>query len=168
MPRLNLIPKLVTFIVALALPVVPALAGSAENALLAKYAGEWKGTGKVTGPDPGTVVCRITFKSTAAGKLTYNGRCTYSGQGTASFRGTMLYNDAARRYEASSSAQGVSTTTIGKKQGGGIVFAASGMDTRYGTASSVMTLAGNAIKLSFKLVDKDGATTASSISFSRK
>lgn len=167
MPRLNLIPKLATLVVALALPVVPALAGPAENALLAKYAGEWKGTGKVTGPDPGTVVCRITFKPTPAGKLTYNGRCTYSGQGTASFRGTMLYNDATRRYEASSSAQGVSTTTIGKKQGGGIVFAASGMDTRYGTASSVMTLAGNAIKLSFKLVDKDGATTASSISFSR-
>jgi hypothetical protein len=151
---------------ALAMPTATVRAGEAESAVLAKYAGEWRGTGKVTGPEPGTVVCRITFKP-ASGKLSYTGRCTYSGQGTGSFRGTMLYNDARKRYEASSSAQGVSTTTIGKKQGGGIVFAASGMDTRYGTASSVMTLAGNAIKMSFKLVDKDGETIASSISFSK-
>lgn len=166
MPRPNLLLSL-ALAAALAIPGVPALAGQAENALLAKYAGEWRGTGKVSGPDPGTVVCRITFKPTS-NKLTYNGRCTYSGQGTASFRGTMLYNDARKRFEASSSAQGVSTTTIGKRQGGSIVFAASGMDTRYGTASSVMTLAGDAIKLSFKLVDKDGETTASSISFKKR
>lgn len=165
MPRPKLILSL-ALAAALALPGSSALAGEAETALLAKYAGEWRGTGKVSGPDPGTVVCRITFKPASA-KLTYTGRCTYSGQGTASFRGTMLYNDAKKRFEASSSAQGVSTTTIGKRQGGGIVFAANGMDTRYGTASSVMTLAGSAIKMSFKLVDKDGATTASSISFSK-
>jgi hypothetical protein len=166
MPRLNLFASLAV-LVALALPVAPAFAGPAENALLAKYAGDWRGTGKVTGPDPGTVVCRISFKPAASGKLTYSGRCTYSGQGTASFRGTMLYNDASKRYEAASSAQGTSTTAVGKKQGGGIVFATSGMDTRYGTVSSVMTLAGNAIKMSFKLVDKDGATSASSITFNR-
>lgn len=154
-------------VAALALPTPLALAGEAENATLAKYAGEWRGSGQVTGPDPGTVVCRITFKPASSGKLSYTGRCTYSGQGTASFRGTMLYNDATKRYEASSSAQGVSSTTVGKKQGSSIVFAANGMDTRYGTASSVMTLAGSSIKMSFKLVDKDGATTASSISFSR-
>lgn len=165
MPRPNLFLSL-ALAAALALSGAPALAGQAENALLAKYAGEWRGTGKVSGPDPGTVVCRITFKP-SSNKLSYTGRCTYSGQGTASFRGTMLYNDAKKRFEASSSAQGVSTTTVGKKQGGGIVFAASGMDTRYGTASSVMTLAGNAIKMSFKLVDKDGETTASSISFKK-
>lgn len=160
--------KVIALTAALVLPAaLPALAGQAENALLARYAGEWRGSGKVSGPDPGTVVCRITFKAANSGRLTYSGRCSYSGSGAASFRGTMLYNDASRRYEASSSAQGVSTTTIGKKQGGGIVFAANGMKTRYGTASSVMTLGGNAIKMSFKLVDKDGATTASSISFQK-
>lgn len=166
MPRPTL-PACLALLAALALPVTPVVAGPAENAVLAKYAGDWKGTGKVTGPDPGTVVCRISLKPAASGKLSYSGRCTYSGQGTASFRGTMLYNDATNRYEAASSAQGVSTTTIGKKQGGGIVFATSGVDTRYGTISSTMTLAGNAIKLSFKLIDKDGETTASSITFGR-
>ena len=160
--------KVLTVATALALPVaLPAWAGPAENAVLAKYAGEWRGTGKVTGPDPGTVVCRITFKSAASGKLSYTGRCSFAGTGAASFRGTMLYNDARKRYEASSSAQGVAATTIGKKQGGGIVFATEGMQTRYGTASSVMTLAGNSIKLNFKLVDEKGETTASSITFQK-
>jgi hypothetical protein len=169
MSRLLSTLKALAFAAALTAPsALPAIAGQAENAVLASYAGEWRGTGKVTGPDPGTVVCRITFKPTSSGKLTYSGRCSFGGTGSASFRGTMLYNDAQKRYEASTSAQGMgSATTIGKKQGGGIVFASSGMKTRYGTASSVMTLAGNAIKMSFKLVDKDG-TSASSISFKKR
>src|SRR5689334_10048146 len=110
MPRLNLLASL-ALLAALALPVAPAVAGPAESALLAKYAGDWKGTGKVTGPDPGTVVCRMSLKPSASGKLTYSGRCTYSGQGTASFRGTIQYNDASNRYEAASSGQGVSANT---------------------------------------------------------
>ncbi len=153
---------------ALVLPTnVPAVAGQSENALLAKYEGQWRGTGKVTGPDPGTVVCRITFKNATAGKLSYTGRCSFAGTGAASFRGSIVYNDANKRFEASSSAQSVTTTTIGKRLGNGIVFAGEGMKTAYGTASSVMTLAGNSIKLAFKLVDKKGQTTASAISFSK-
>ncbi len=166
-------PRLATFLTALALSAAlalpttaPALAGPAENAVLKKYEGSWKGTGKVTGPDAGTVVCRITLKAAATGKVNYSGRCSF-GAGAASFRGTMLYNDAKKRYEASSSAQGVSATAIGKKQGGGVVFAMSGMENRYGTASSTLSLTGGAIKMSFKLVDTDGETTASSITFGR-
>jgi len=148
---------------------LPAFAGPAESALLASFEGEWRGTGKVAGPDPGTVVCRITFKSASSGKLTYSGRCSYGGAGSASFRGTMLYNDAKKRYESSTSAMGMgSSTVIGKKQGGGVVFASGGMTTRYGTASSVMTLARNVLKLSFKLVAKDGDTTTSSINFKKR
>ena len=68
--------KVLALASALALPVaLPAVAGPAENALLAKYAGDWRGTGKVTGPDPGTVVCRISLKAGSSGKLTYSGRC---------------------------------------------------------------------------------------------
>lgn len=160
--------KVLALAATLALPTaLPAVAGPAESALLAKYAGEWRGAGKVTGPDSGTVVCRLSFKSATTGRLSYTGRCSFSGSGAASFRGTLSYNDAKRQYEAASSAQGVSSTTIGRKQGGGIVFAASGMDTRYGTASSTMTLGGSTIKLSFKLVDNKGETSASSISFSK-
>ena len=152
----------------LALPAtLPAVAGPAEIAVLAKYAGDWRGTGKVVGPDPGTVVCRLSFKASTAGKLSYSGRCSFGGSGAASFRGTMIYNEAKNRYEASSSAQGASATTVGKKVGSTIVFASAGMKTSYGTASSVMTLSGSSIKLAFTLIDKKGQTTASAISFKK-
>jgi hypothetical protein len=151
----------------IALPTASAaLAGPAESALLAKYAGEWRGSGQVTGPDPGTVVCRITFRATDAGRLTYSGRCSYSGQGAASFRGTIAYNDSAKRFEAISSAQGTSMSSTGKRQGSSIVFASEGMETRYGTISSTLTLGGSTIKMAFKLVD-DGETTASSITLQK-
>jgi hypothetical protein len=144
---------------------IPALAGQAENALLANYAGSWKGTGKITGPDPGTVVCRLTMKNSKTGALTYSGRCSFGG-GAASFRGAMIYTDAQKRYEASTSAQGASATTIGKRQGNGVVFSATGMDTRYGTASSTLALAGN-IRMTFKLVDEKGETSTSTVTFER-
>jgi len=149
-----------------ALPALPAVAGQAENTLLQKYAGSWKGSGNVTGPDPGTVSCRLTMKGTTPGKLTYTGRCSFTA-GAASFRGGIVYNDANKRFEASSSAQGVATTTVGKRSGGGVVFSSSGMETRYGTASSSLSLTGGSIKMSFKLVDKDGQTMASSITFAK-
>ena len=79
----------------------------------------------------------------------------------------MIYNDAKKRFESSSSSTGVSATTIGKKQGGGIVFVMTPTDTTRGKASSTMTLGSSAIELSFKLVDKKGQITASSISFAK-
>jgi hypothetical protein len=168
MLRLPMSFKVLALVSALALPVaLPASAGQAENAVLAKYAGDWRGSGKVVGPDPGTVVCRLSFKASTAGKLSYSGRCSFGGSGAASFRGTMIYNDAKKRYEASSSAQGASTTTVGKKVGSTIVFTSAGIKTSYGTASSVMTLSGSSIKLAFTLVDKKGKTTASAISFKK-
>jgi hypothetical protein len=152
----------------LVLPAAPvAFAGQAENALLARYAGEWRGTGKVTGPDPGTVVCRITFKDSTSGKLTYSGRCSYSGQGAASFRGTVAFDEATKKFVAASSAQGTSMTTVGRRNGSTLTFASNSADTRYGTVSSTMTLSPNAIKMAFKLVD-DGQTTASSITLEKR
>jgi hypothetical protein len=165
--RLMQILRLLVPVVALGFSAVaPAVAGPKEAALLASYAGEWRGKGKVTGPDPGTVVCRITFKPGKSGALSYSGRCSF-GVGQTTFRGAISYNDAKGRFEASSAAQGVASTAIGKKSGNGITFSTTGMDTRYGTASSTMALAGNAIKLSFKLVDKKGEVTASSITFGK-
>lgn len=168
MPRLLSSLKVLALASLFALPMAaPAFAGQAENALLAKYAGNWKGAGKVVGPDPGTVVCRLTFKPASTGKLSYSGRCSFAGSGSASFRGTMVYNETKKRFEAASSAQGVSTTTAGKRVGNSIVFASKGMDTAYGTASSVMTLSPSSIKMAFTLVDKKGATNASAITFAR-
>ena len=145
---------------------LPALAGSAENAILAKYAGNWRGTGEVKGPDPGSVVCRLSFKPTDSGALSYSGRCSF-GAGGYSFRGAMAYDDAKNRFFSQSTVQGEQVSTTGKRSGNTITFSSS-TTTRYGDAASSFALAGNAIKLRFKLVAKKGRTTSSSISFAKQ
>lgn len=166
MPKPTLLARLALAAMFVLPATLPVLAGPAETALLASYAGTWTGTGVAAGPEPGDVDCRITFKATSAGKLIYNGRCSF-GSGAASFNGTMIYNDAANRFEAASSSTGFSATTIGKKQGSNIVFSMEGQDTTYGTASSVMILGSKTINITFKLVDKKGETTSSKITFTR-
>lgn len=145
---------------------LPAVAGSAENALLAKYAGNWRGTGEVTGPNAGSVVCRLSFKPTEAGALSYTGRCSF-GAGGYSFRGAMAYDDAKNRFFSQSSVQGEQVNTTGKKSGNTITFSSS-TKTQYGDATSSFSLAGNAIKLSFKMIDKKGRATSSAISFAKQ
>lgn len=145
----------------------PALSGPNETALLQKYTGAWKGTGTLVGAEKGSVTCRLTMQEAKErGKFSYSGRCTFGGGG-ASFRGVMTYDDAGRRFVASSTSQGVQGSAIGKKQGGGVVFAMSQTDTTYGTASSTMSLVGGIISMQFKLVDKKGETTQSKIDFAK-
>lgn len=144
----------------------PALAGPEETALLASYAGGWVGSGKVTGIETGDVDCTMTLTANRSGKVNYSGRCDF-GSGTAGFTGTMHYNEAARRFEANTSAQGVSGGAVGKRQGGGIVFSMSGLESSYGTVSSTLSLTGGKIGMKFEMLDKDGVKTASSINFSR-
>ena len=145
---------------------LPALAGPAENTLLAKYAGNWRGTGEVSGPNAGSVVCRLSFKPVEAGGVSYTGRCSF-GAGGYSFRGAMAYDDAKGRFFSQSSVQGEQVNTTGKKSGNTVTFASS-TDTQYGKATSSFSLVGNAIKLSFKLIDKKGRATASAITFGKQ
>jgi hypothetical protein len=157
---------LALFPVLLAPLSLPAFAGAAEEALLARYAGNWRGTGEVKGPDPGSVVCRLSFKPTESGALSYSGRCSF-GAGGYSFRGAMAYDDSKGRFFSQSTVQGEQVNTTGKRSGNTITFASS-METRYGDASSSFSLAGNSIKLSFKVVDKKGRAMTSSINFSKQ
>ena len=150
----------------LSLSVAPALSGPQEAALLASYAGGWVGSGKVTGIETGDVDCTMTLTASRSGKVNYSGRCDF-GSGTAGFTGTMHYNDAARRFEANTSAQGVSGGAVGKRQGGGIVFSMSGLESSYGTVSSTLSLTGGKIGMKFEMLDKDGVKTASAITFNR-
>lgn len=150
----------------LSLSAAPALSGPQEVALLASYAGGWAGSGKVTGLETGTVDCTMTLTANRSGKVNYSGRCDF-GSGTAGFTGTMHYNEAARRYEANTSAQGVSGGAVGKRQGNGIVFSMSGLESSYGTVSSTLSLNGGKIGMKFELLDKDGVKTASNITFNR-
>ncbi len=166
MPRLPSILGVALVAVSALFPTLPASAGPAENNLLASIEGVWEGRGQVTGPNGGPVACRMTFRNTAAGQLAYSGRCTIPPSG-ASFRGTMTYNESRGRFESASVAQGVTVTTVGRRQGNNLIFSTSGMQTRYGTASSTMQLNRNAIQMSFELVDAKGEKTATNISLSR-
>ena len=145
---------------------LPAFAGAAENALLAKYAGSWRGTGEVTGPNAGSVVCRLSFKPAESGAVSYTGRCSF-GAGGYSFRGAMAYDDAKKRFFSQSSVQGEQINTVGKKSGNTVTFSST-TKTQYGDATSNFSLAGNAIKLSFKMIDQKGRATSSAISFAKQ
>lgn len=142
-----------------------ALAGPAESRLLSSYQGNWRGAGDVTGAEPGSITCRLVVRNTGPSVVAYAGRCNYGGGGT-SFRGAMTYNDAARRYEASTSAGGVDSVTVGRKQGGGLVFHTGGLETRYGTISTSLAFARD-IQMAFELVDPRGRVTSANILFSR-
>ncbi len=146
---------------------VAAYAGPAETALLAAYAGNWQGSGEITGENAGKLKCRLAFKAGTSGKLTYNGRCSF-GSGAASFTGTMQYSDANKRYEAITAARGQTATTIGKPQGGGVVFTTTTDDDRIGKVATTIALSGgNAITLSFKMTTPTGESNSSSIAFTR-
>jgi hypothetical protein len=161
---MRLLPLLTLLVPILTLSApLPASAGPKEQALLASYAGVWRGSGEVTGPMAGPVDCQLKFTTGSSGKLTYAGACEFD-KGKTDFRGTLIYNEGSRRYETAGSGQGVAVSGVGKVSGGSITFSVSNLETSYGRASSTMVFAGSTIKLSFKLVDKKG-TTASSISF---
>src|ERR1700750_917461 len=97
-PFMRLIPILA--FAATSLLAVPAYAGPAESAFLAKLTGSWSGSGTATGADAGQIDCTITFKPADAGEH-FSGKCNADSVGfEQSFSGSMSYNDAKKQYEA--------------------------------------------------------------------
>jgi hypothetical protein len=144
------------------LPAAPALAAPADIELLQSYAGSWRGTGELTGPDTGSVRCRLTFR-TSGEKLSFSGRCTVAGTGTRGFTGVISFNDQTGRYEASSS----DGTVVGRKSGRTITFNMSDTTTQ-GEVTSSMSLRGNEIRVDFQLTDDDtGEVSGSRVTFTR-
>jgi hypothetical protein len=146
---------------AFTLPVAPAVAAPADVELLQSYAGSWRGTGELTGPDSGSVRCRLTFRPSGE-KLSFSGRCTVAGTGTRSFSGVMSFNEATGRYEASSS----DGTVVGRKSGRTITFNMSDTTTQ-GEVTSSMSLRGNEIRVDFELTDRNGEVSGSRVTFTR-
>lgn len=156
--------KTLTLLAALlfAIPAAPAFAGPADVALLQAYAGNWRGAGELTGPDSGSVRCRLTFEPNGQ-KLSFNGRCTLAGSGTRTFTGTIAYNDAARRYEATSP-EGIA---VGRKSGSAITFNMNDT-TPQGDITSTMSLRGDEIRVDFELKNnKTGEVAGSRVTFTR-
>ena len=141
----------------------PAFAGDKEVAYLQSLAGTWKGKGKITGAESGTLTCRLTLKPSGE-RLNFNGRCAFSG-GSApqSFSGAIRFNDNKGVYESSSQGR----TVAGKKSGSSLVFSTSMNDMR-GKGTSVMTLSPGGIKVQFKMVNaRSGEASQGSIPFSK-
>lgn len=146
----------------LSVPAIPVFAAQADVDLLKTYAGSWRGEGELTGPDSGSVRCRLTFRSLGE-KLSFTGRCTVAGSGTRGFTGSIAFNESTGRYEASSS----DGTVVGRKSGNSITFDMSST-TVQGDVTSTMQLSGNQIRVDFSLKDADtGEVSGSKVTFTR-
>ena len=149
-------------LVAGALLVTPTLAGEAEIAYLHSLAGDWTGTGNVSGPDGGKVACRIVMKA-AGDRVNFSGRCNAPGDaGAQSFSGSIRYSDQRRRYESSSSG----ITVIGDLKGATLTFVTA-QKTIQGDINSTMTVSPRALKMQFHVTDTKGRTYQGAIPFSR-
>src|SRR5687768_5385192 len=108
----------VLFAAAIALAPSAALAGTTEDAFLAKLPGIWKGKGTNTGAETGKVDCTPTIRQRTVG-VNFSDECDVYEFGQQSFSGVISYNDAKGQYEANSSGGEI---TLGKKSGSAVVF----------------------------------------------
>jgi hypothetical protein len=140
---------------------IPALAGPAETAFLAKLAGVWTGSGKITGGETGAVSCKLTFKGTD--KINFSGVCDAGEFGPQSYSGVLTYDEKAKQYQARSNGQ----TVAGVKSGASIVFK-SKMKSLAGTGDSVMKMSAKAIVIDVDILRSDtGDHMASHITFAK-
>jgi len=109
-------PALLAFAIALA--PLPALAGAAEDAYLAKLVGVWTGSGKLTGGETAAIDCRLTVRQVAAG-VNFAAKCDVTDLPDQNFSGVISYNDAKKQYEAKSPGGDI---TVGTKNGGTLTF----------------------------------------------
>ncbi len=152
------------FVIAFVLAALafPAVAAEADIALLQRFAGNWQGSGKLSGEEVGNITCRLAMKPNGQ-RLTYNGRCGVSGQGSQSFRGTIVYNDAAQRFEARSS----NGTAVGKRNGSTLTFSFSGKSVQ-GAVTSTMQISPSKIQVDFQTVNsRTKGVTKARVPFSK-
>jgi hypothetical protein len=109
-------PALLAF--ALALAPLPALAGAAEDAYLAKLVGLWTGAGKLTGGETAAINCRLTVRQVSAG-VNFAAKCDVEDLPAQNFSGVISYNDGTKKYEAKSPGGDI---TIGTRSGSTLTF----------------------------------------------
>jgi len=139
-----------------------AFAGDAESAYLNSLAGDWVGSGNVSGPEGGNVSCRVVMKP-AGNRLNFSGRCNAPGNAQSqSFSGSIRYSDQRRRYESSSNG----ITVVGSLSGSTLSFVTE-QKTIQGQISSTMSVSPRAMKMQFRLIDPDGQTMQGTIPFKK-
>jgi hypothetical protein len=110
--------------------VAPAAAASSDAAMLQSYAGNYTGTGTISGgSSPQPVTCRISMQSAAPGKLNYIGRC--SAGVSFSLSGVITAANGRIQSTMSGSGGGMSGagTVTGARNGNGVSFSSSSRDT---------------------------------------
>lgn len=151
----------------------PVQSGPAEIDLLSSYVGSWRGEGVlVGGQQPESFRCRLTINKGNQAKINYAGRCTLIAMNL-SVSGTILFDDAARRYQAvMSSNAGFTGNAIGRKQGDRISFdlAEQQQDTRGNNVriGSQIVLVGDSITVNFEVeFNNSGEVLTASVPFER-
>ena len=140
---------------------LPAYAGPAEDAFLAKLTGTWTGAGTVTGEDQGTVACTLSFKPAPTGEK-FSGKCVAKGlTGGQTFSGTISYNDKTKRYEAGGNGQ----TSVGVKSGSSVVFTSALKGIVTGT--TVMKVSTGKILIDATIDRGRGKTSKSHVTFTK-
>jgi hypothetical protein len=122
-------------VTALVLAPLPVLAGTSEDAFLAKLVGTWTGKGTITGAETGALTCTSTTRTVSTG-INFRVKCDVPEFGAQNFSGTVSYNDAEGRYEAKSQGGQV---TIGTKSGNAVIFNAKMKGIAVGTSAMKMT-----------------------------
>jgi hypothetical protein len=146
----------------LALTALPAAAGPAETAFLAKLSNTWSGKGSLQGANSGPIACKIVITSgTKSSK--FQGRCNIPDMAQQAFSGSISYNDKTKQYESRSA----SGTVPGIRRGDKLVFRTSSRNLA-GNSTSTMTISPSSLVVDFALVEsKTGEKTTSRITFSR-
>lgn len=160
-------------ILAGALLVTPVQSGPAEMALLESYIGSWSGAGQLVGGDaPERFSCRLTINKGNQAKINYAGRCNLTSMNL-SVSGTILYDDAARRYQAvMSSNVGFKGQAIGRHIGDRIVFDLASQQVDRGgneiRIGAVITLNGGDIVVDFEVeFNNSGQILTAAVPFGR-
>lgn len=141
----------------------PAFAGAAETAFLGKFAGAWTGGGQVTGEHAGALVCKLTIRPVSTG-MSFRGSCNMEGMSVQSFSGNVAYNDASKKYEATSPNN--KDVAVGTKKGSSLVFVTK-LKNIAGSGNSTMAMTASRIAIDFDLKGQSGKSSKSHLVFTK-
>jgi hypothetical protein len=163
----NLLRLLLPFTVALVVDLPISARAASDAAMLQSYAGNYLGTGALSGANTGKVRCRISFQPATAGSVNYIGRCSADGADMAL---TGVLTSRNGHIEAAMSGSGgLSAVVTGVRRGDGVVFKSKQhvVDNRTDrTITSTMALTGGTIEVDFSMLDnKTGKATTGAIPF---
>jgi hypothetical protein len=143
-------------LLALFLAPLSALAGTNEDAFLARLVGAWSGRGTITGDETGELTCTSTFRNVSSG-VTFRVKCDVPEFGAQNFSGTVSYNDTEKRYEAKSAGGEV---TVGTKSGNAVIFTAKMKGIAVGTSVMKLTSSRITVDTKVKRPGSDGDITS--------